>query len=137
MERSKDQSFLSCIADVYNYKLSSTKKRKKPLALTHATDMSIRDIKKIIIDHLNIDNFVTYQKSTHLYQALHENNSEYLLKIIIALNNFKAYLSDDTIDIDYEYLWDIICVPIKGDNDEYGGIFDNGLNLLILKSPAI
>jgi len=32
-------------------------------------------------------------------------------------------------------LWDIICVPIKGDNDEYGGIFDNGLNLLILKSP--
>ena len=45
------------------------------------------------------------------------------------LKNFIEYLSDDDIDIDYEYLCDIICIP---NEDEMGGIFDDGLNLLIL-----
>ena len=110
----------------------------------------------IILDHLSLDNFITYQNGTlvelfynpsdedidvseyersNLYNELHEKNPDYLLKLIIALQNFKAYISDDNIEINYEYLWDIICNPMMGVNDEFGGIFDNGLNLLILKSP--
>ncbi len=157
MERSKTQSFLSCIADIYSYKNKSEKARQKAKTLTHSTINSTQDIKEIIINHLTIDNFVTYQNGTlidifykpldddinveeheqsKLYQQLNEKNPAYLLKIIIALNNFKAYLSNDTIEIDYEYLWDIICIPLTGDRDNiFGGLFDNGLNLLILKSP--
>ena len=42
-------------------------------------------------------------------------------------------MKNDEIEIDYEYLWDIICTPNKGTSN--GGIFQNGLNLLILQSP--
>ena len=43
---------------------------------------------------------------------------------------------NDEVEIDYEYLWDIICTPRKGKDKKLGGIFDKGLNLLILKSPV-
>ena len=154
MERSKTQSFLACIADIENYKQISPAKRRKAVTLTHTVKSSIENIKQRIIDHLTIDNFVTYQNGTLvdlfyqdtdedvdvsqyensvLYQNLQNKNPDYLLKIIVALKNFIEYLSDDKIDIDYEYLWDIICIPNK---DNMGGIFVDGLNLLILKSPV-
>ena len=41
---------------------------------------------------------------------------------------FKRYLNDDTIIIDYEYLWDIICQPNEN-------LFPSGLNLIILAIP--
>ena len=56
-----------------------------------------------------------------LYIKLSETNPTYLLKIISALNNFKAYLSDDKVEINYEYIWDIICMPQTGKNNELGG----------------
>jgi len=156
MERSKQQSFLACIADIYDYKELIPKARNKSVTLTHNIKTSIENIKTIIKNHLTLDNFITYQngtlvdifyspqdedidvsqyESSRLYRELHDKKPEYLLKIIIALNNFKDYLSQDDIDIDYQYLWDIICIPVSGENENEGGIFDMGLNLLILKSP--
>ena len=154
-EKSKTQSFLSCIADIYNYVLASSAQRVKQISLIHTMDESIRFIKDIIINHLNLDNYVTFQNGTlvdiffkdaddfdvdlkdyehaDLYQKLHEKNPSYLSKIINSLNNFKQYLNDDDVEINYEYLWDIICTPRK--DGRLGGIFEKGLNLLILKSP--
>ena len=57
---------------------------------------------------------------------LHETNQNYLLKLIIALNSFKDFLMDDTVEIDYEYLWDIICMPRIG-KTKIGGLFDHGI----------
>ena len=159
MERSKTQSFLSCIADIYSYSALSSKERNRTINLQHTTEESIQWIKDIILQHLHLDNFVTFQNGTLvdlfykdndisfrdpeveiyeedlLYIKLSETNPDYLLKIISALNNFKAYLSDDKVEINYEYIWDIICIPRTGKNNELGGIFSKGLNLLILKSP--
>lgn len=153
MERSKTQSFLSCIADMYLYSEMSEDERNTTVELTHATDNSIKWIKDIIIGHLNLDNFTSFQngtlvdlfykdgpeftdieayKDSVLYSKLNETKPVYLLKIITALQNFKAYLSNDDVVINYEYLWDIICVPSE---NKLGGIFAKGLNLLILKSP--
>jgi len=158
MERNKTQSFLSCIADMYEYYMLSSQERETPIELKHTTDNSIQWIKDVILKHLNLDNFVTFQNGTLvdlfykkdslledrdielykdniLYKKLSQTKPDYLLKIINALNNFKAYLSNDTVEINYEYIWDIICVPHAGKNNELGGIFADGLNLLILKSP--
>ena len=159
MERSKTQSFLSCIADTYGYSVLSSKERNRTINLQHTTEESIQWIKDIILQHLRLNNFVTFQNGTlvdlfykdsdvsfrdHeveiyeddlLYIELSKTNPDYLLKIIAALNNFKAYLSDDKVEINYEYIWDIICIPRTGKNNELGGIFSKGLNLLILKSP--
>ena len=49
-----------------------------------------------------------------------------LIKIARAYNNFIAYLRDDTVEIDAEYLWDLICKP----NPK---IFPNGMNMVILE----
>jgi hypothetical protein len=148
MERSKTQSFLSCIADAYGYSAMTDDDRNKTVELKHTTAESIKWIKNIIINHLTIDNFVTYQngtlvdlfykegevdtpvsKNSRMY-SLSETNPGYLLKITNALTNFKAYLSNNKVEINYEYIWDIICTP-----QAKGGIFTNGLNLFILKSP--
>ena len=51
MERSKTQSFLSCIADIYSYSALSSKERNKMINLQHTTEESIQWIKDIILQH--------------------------------------------------------------------------------------
>ena len=69
-------------------------------------------------------------KTTTLYKKLMKTKlgEIYLQEIISAYENFKRYLNDDTIIIDYEYLWDIICQPNEN-------LFPSGLNLIILAIP--
>ena len=64
MERSKTQSFLSCIADIYGYSVLSSKERNRTINLQHTTEESIQWIKDIILKHLHLDNFVTFQNGT-------------------------------------------------------------------------
>ena len=46
----------------------------------------------------------------------------------LAYENFKTYLRDDEVQIDYKYLWDLICKP----NEK---LFQKGSNLIILEIP--
>lgn len=144
MERNKNQSFLSCIADMYNFKIAEKSAKK----LEKKTEKSIKWIKNIIVNHLTLDNFITFQngtlidvfyketditmdehKDTKIFKMLkRKKEDKYLRKIIISMNNFKTFIMSDA-EIDYKYLWDIICSPKNN-----GGLFENGLNLLILKS---
>ena len=64
MEKNKYQSFLSCIADVYEYVYTPSKNRNKIVSLHHTTEQNIDWIKNIIINHLSLDNFVTFQNGT-------------------------------------------------------------------------
>ena len=54
-------------------------------------------------------------------------------KLINSYLNFIEYLKDNTINIDYSYLWDFICKPNNKNNA--GVLFDKGINLVIFNSP--
>ena len=110
-------------------------------------------MKERIINALTLDNFITFQQgtlvdlfktdhpqtvfnllksytTTTIYKKLNTNplSKKYLKEIISAFNNFKNYLKDDNVVIDYEYLWDILCTPNEN-------LFQKGLNLIILSLP--
>jgi hypothetical protein len=53
---------------------------------------------------------------------------EFFEKVVEAYENFKRFLTDKNIFIDYTYLWDIICIPNPL-------LFEKGLNLVVLEMP--
>ena len=122
---------------------------------------TINVFKKRIIDHITLDNFLTFHngnlgdifydenanlnlikkdlyKTTNLYKNLNKKNDIYLKKIIYSYEAFIDYLNSDDNIIDYTYLWDIIT--------NYNGIFKDitkltkykgsqqieGINLIVL-----
>lgn len=114
---------------------------------------SIVDMKKHIISFLSLDNYTSYQngnlvsefykeddeyevsiddyQDTQLYKKLDTTDDEqvaYMEYIIKSFENFIEYLNNDTTVIDYQYLWDIVCIP----NDK---LFPNGINLVIFEIP--
>ena len=65
MERNKNQSFLSCIADMYNFKIGIENDEKiVAKKLEKKTEKSIKWIKNLIANHLTLDNFITFQNGT-------------------------------------------------------------------------
>uniref|UniRef100_A0A6C0KVK2 Uncharacterized protein n=1 Tax=viral metagenome TaxID=1070528 RepID=A0A6C0KVK2_9ZZZZ len=125
------QSFISCISDALLYDKSASNK----------------DLKELIIRSLTIDSFITYQngnlvqsfsngmysdinvekyKSSRLFNKYKEEDINYFKQTINAFENFISFLRDDTVVIDYTYLWDIITRP-----NQY--LFKSGINLVILE----
>jgi hypothetical protein len=67
--------------------------------------------------------------STKLFQKVNKSNPKdmaYFNNVKTAFENFISFLRDDDVEIDYTYLWDIVC---RTDST----IFKNGLNLVILE----
>ena len=77
---------------------------------------------------------------TQLYKKIVNNNNnntsdsndnnklDFLTKVIQSYENFQKYMKDDTNEIDYTYLWDIVC-------DYNPKLFAGGLNLIIFEIP--
>jgi hypothetical protein len=154
MEKSKEQSFLACIADMYSDMNYGDLSEKPKVKISKRSIMSISQIKKMLLDILNIDNFIIFQngnlvsifgtdkevdvvqyKDSILFKSLQKSMkpsdfTPYFKKVVTALHNFRDYIKDDSVVINYEYLWDIVCLPSSS-----GGLFKNGLNLIILNSP--
>ena len=115
---------------------------------TGDTVPSIREMRRIIIESLDIDRFITLQNGTlvdvffNKTRELRENdtvkyqtsqiyrqfNPELFRKICNAYENFISYLDDDNVIIDHTYLWDIVSQP----NER---LFKNGNNLILLHIP--
>jgi hypothetical protein len=70
------------------------------------------------------------EDKTQIYEDYENEREEYdfLIKVAESFENFKRFLLDKTIYIDYTYLWDIICMP----NPK---LFRQGLNLIVLEIP--
>ena len=141
VEKSNNQSFISCITNIYS--------KLKKINITN------NEFKKILIDAVSIDNFLSYNngnltqiflsdkinenfidnfiikdyyKTSKIYNFLDKKNIYQInmfKKIIIAYEQFIKYINNNTIYIDYTYLWDVICKPNKK-------LFENGINLIIL-----
>jgi hypothetical protein len=117
----------------------------RPVA-EYASVPTIREMRNIIIQSLNIDIFITLQNGTLtdvFYNSKKElrDTSKYarsqisrtlpkesFSKICNAYENFIAYLDDDTSIIDHTYLWDIVSRP----NDK---LFKNGNNIILIHIP--
>jgi len=177
IEVSSNQSFIACIASAifFGQKDDTSKAKIKPPLLNKYIPgvkydvPSIKEMKEIIINSLNIDKFILLQngdlvssfadenrevdinnyKETKLYKKtkskkmvtkrynnenneINENNEnndeEFIIKIAQAFENFKDFLRNNKITIDYTYLWDLVCIPNPG-------LFETGVNLIILEIP--
>ena len=144
IENNRNQSFIGVISDLYHdYLKIKTKNKREKIP-------NIKEMKKIIIDSLNLDNFITYfrgslvslfekeynkdinlkkYENTKIYEKL-INGETYELnilnKIVNSFENFIEYLKDDEVKIDHTFLWDIISKPNSN-------LFPKGLNLCILE----
>uniref|UniRef100_A0A6C0K049 Uncharacterized protein n=1 Tax=viral metagenome TaxID=1070528 RepID=A0A6C0K049_9ZZZZ len=68
------------------------------------------------------------EQSSSEFDMADEKQMDLLNDIIAAFENFLAFLEDDTIEIDYTYLWDIVTEP-----DDT--LMPGGYNLVILEMP--
>ena len=128
VEYSSNQSFISCIAAIFN-KTYSNKQMKQHILASITIDNFIRYQNGILVTLFKTNKNVSIDayKESNIYKRFIQEfeGKKYLQDIVSAFINFNEYLLNDKIDIDYEYLWDIICTPNEN-------IFKNGLNLLIL-----
>ena len=150
VEINHTQSFVACIADIWfesytkihKESVKPTIKRMKELfseALTIDTFISLQNGNLIKLfykqsDDNDISDMDKYadifsKNDSKLYQLADKTNPDQmnaLIKIARAYANFLDYLKDDTVDIDYEYLWDLICKP----NPK---LFPKGINMVIIE----
>ena len=162
VERKKNQTFLSCIANLYNDISNHSKNSKKERTIVEDV-ITVNQLKKNILDNLNIDKFISYHngnliklfetkdnikpsndsmdqiKNSTFYSNIEkslkttktkEEIKSKINKIVSAYENYKNFINNNSETIDYKYLWDILCLPSKE-----GGLFPNGMNLIILDSP--
>jgi len=140
VEYSKTQSFVACISDALYYVKNG------------GTVPTIRELKTKIVSTLTLDNFITYQngnlvtefyndkvvvpdtqpkyRESRLYARTRNDESKvrFFKKACNSLEQFVKFLEDDTVEIDYTYLWDLVSTP-------HPSLFENGINLVVFKSP--
>ena len=161
VEVSSNQSFIACISSALFYG-QRDEQTKKPLITKYIPNSkrevpTIKEMKKLIIEAIDIDKFIKYQngdlitsfanqklevnienyKNSKLFQKMltkeTDNNKkeeirEFIERVVQAFETFKQFLEDDKINIDYTYLWDIVSMP----NSK---LFEVGINLIILEIP--
>jgi hypothetical protein len=151
VEINQNQSFIACIADIWfeNYK-SVHKEKTRPtikrmkeifsetLSIDNFITLQNGNLIKLFYpnsagetDAADLAKYAEVFSTTNskLYQRADKtkpSEMSALIKIARAYTNFLAYLKDDTVEIDYEYLWDLICKP----NPK---LFPNGINLVIIE----
>jgi len=153
VEISSTQSFIACIADIW---FGSTKNKEptRPTIqrmkeiLIEAMDIDTfvslqngnllqmfypkEEAEEMENDPINdMQDYaeVFSKNNSKLYQVADKSNAEQmtaLIKVAKTYKNFINYLRDDTVEIDYSYLWDLICKPNPR-------IFPPGVNMVILE----
>lgn len=139
VEKSKNQSFIACIADVYS---NIQNVEETP---------TIVEMKDILVNAITLDSFLQYQNGaltsifkpkrldrevdidkyaeTDFMKSIDTNNTvqlDFLEITIIAYENFIEYLKNNDIVIDHTYLWDCITQPNSN-------LMKEGVNMVILE----
>ena len=109
IKHNKNQSFISCLSDIISCNKNNIFNEK--------------NIKKTLISKLN----------KNLYKSLYNGNLELIFdpqnNHLTSFENFKKYLMNDEINLNYIYLWDFI--------QRENIIFEKGINLIIFESNKI
>jgi len=112
IEKNKNQSFLEIMRYYYNE--------------INKVNLSLLEFKNEIFKRLNDKIFIKLQNG-NLYKIFKKKSDEGIEDVY---QIFKKYIYDKEEEINYEYLWDFICLPEKD-----GGLFKDGCNLIILREP--
>jgi hypothetical protein len=154
IEISSTQSFIACIADIWfgstrnKEKTRPTIQRMKEIlikALTIDEFVTLQNGNLLQIffpssdaeeaaDENPLNDMENYAEvysnsNSKLYEVADKTNAEQMNTLIIVAKAYKKfidYLKDDTVEIDYTYLWDLICKP----NPK---LFPPGVNMVILE----
>lgn len=138
VEKDTKQSFIGAIAAIYADLLA---KKAVP---------SINEMKTVLLDAFDIDRFMTLQNgnltdtfdtgsdidisqfsTSDIYNSMNiadPSQLAVLKKIGRAYENYRNFISSNDVEIDYRYLWDLVC----NDNPNF---FPKGLNLVIIEVP--
>lgn len=149
IEKNIKQSFLYLLSNVYEF-YDSKDEEEKSREKKHFPTKNINDFKKYFTENLTIDKFVSAQNGilTKLFVKNTDNIDDEKInkyndsiyfgnvtekkikkRVISAFENFKEYILDENEEIDYKYIWDLVCKPIN----DGGVLFKDGINLLIFK----
>lgn len=153
VEYNDKQSFIACLSDAYSYisqpHVLSIKEFKEVIISSLSIDGFItyqngtlvtkfqpfldvgETIEEVFEKERGDISLISEYRGSELFLSMNLSNkyqSNYLKNVIMAYENFILYLRDDTVVIDYSYLWDIISKPNKL-------LFESGLNLLVLVIP--
>ena len=147
VQTSKTQSFIGCLADIWVDRTVSKRLTIKEMKEVLIDAMSIDvfmtlqngDLIDLFTpenskaqDSLAEEDYSTSQyTNSKLYNSIDLKNisqKKLFHRVVLSYQNFKTYLRDDDVQIDYTYLWDLICKP----NEK---LFQKGSNLIILEIP--
>jgi hypothetical protein len=143
VEDSPNKSFIATISNMLFYQKASS------------AVLSVQDMCEYLVDHIRLDDFLLAQNG-NLFAVFNSDfnknmtlsvrdittkyNSvilskvdltnplihDFVLALMQAFENFRAYLVDPESHVDYTYLWDILCTP----NPHF---FKDGMNMCILE----
>jgi hypothetical protein len=149
VEETRTQTFISCISSATAILADrgprSNKEMKRDIINSITLDNFMKyqngnlvtdfqdtaDLLEKCEDVMEIKNLDDDLRSSEVFKKLdimnNETDKDFFLKVLSAYINFINYLRDDEIEIDYTYLWDIVCFPNKN-------IFVHGVNLIIINA---
>uniref|UniRef100_A0A6C0F0Y5 Uncharacterized protein n=1 Tax=viral metagenome TaxID=1070528 RepID=A0A6C0F0Y5_9ZZZZ len=156
----KNQYFISCIANVYNSLIDqalSSKEFKHEILIprltfdnfiTYQNGTLVETFKKF--EYVDREKLLTY-KETELFKKIftdsdtvdddEDNKVVFFKSLIMSYENFIDYLKNDSVIIDYTYLWDYITDSVlwsefkkkEEEGKRVPPIHLNGVNLIILE----
>ena len=134
VETSRSQSFIGAVAAVYQDvagKLLTIDEMKGKMrdALSIDLFMSLQNGNLVEVFDPDIDVDLNKYKNSKIYRSTDPavpSEMAFFRKAARSYENFLAFLEDDDILIDYQYIWDLLC----GQNPK---LFEGGLNLAILE----
>ena len=135
VERQGRQSFLACLADLFNISVKEIKKQLTTKVIT--LDRFVQYQTGVIASRFSSNRETSdltnsdtekYQE-TAFYKSLDLENPDemgFLMDTLRTYEQFIYFLNSDNSDIDHTYLWDVIATP-----DE--NLFSTGLNIIIME----
>ena len=140
VENNKNKSFVGVIADIYsqynNDKIMNIQDFINKLISILTLDIFVeiqngnlitlfkKESKNIKLDEIDSPNV----KNSKLFEKFNTTNKEQLKSIISSYYNFIEYLSEPNSFVNYEYIWDLICM-------KNANLFPQGINLILLEIP--